>query len=59
MRRTGHVRIVVDRRDAYRGWVRRPDEKRPFGRPSLRWEDNIKTDLQGLKWGRMDWIDLA
>jgi len=26
--------------------VGKPEEKRPFGRPRRRWEDNIKMDLQ-------------
>jgi hypothetical protein len=25
--------------------VRKPEEKRPFGRPVRRWEDNIKIDF--------------
>ena len=25
----------------------------------VRWEDNIKVDLQELKYGGFDWIDLA
>ena len=33
--------------------------KRPLGRPRLRWEDNIKMDLQEVACGGMDWIDLA
>jgi hypothetical protein len=33
--------------------------KRNFGRPSHKWEDNIKTDLQELGYGGVDWIDLA
>ena len=33
--------------------------KRPLGRPSRRWEDNIKMDLQKLGGGGMDWIELA
>ena len=33
--------------------------KRPLGRPSRRWEDNIKMDLQEVGYGVMDWIDLA
>jgi len=33
--------------------------KKPLGRPRLRWEDNIKIDLQEVGWGDMDWIDLA
>ena len=36
----------------------RPEGKRPLGRPRLRWEDNIKMDLQEVEWGGMDWISL-
>ena len=35
-----------------------PEGKRPLGRPRHRWED-IKTDIQEVGWGGMDWIDLA
>ena len=48
-----------DRRGAYRVLVGSPDGKRPHGRPTLRWEDNIKIDLQEVGWGGADWIDLA
>ena len=37
----------------------KPDEKRQLGRPTRRWEDNMKMDLQELGCGGMDWIDLA
>ena len=30
----------------YRVSVGKPEGKRPLGRPSRRWEDNIKMDLQ-------------
>ena len=30
---------------------------RPLGRPRRRWVDNIKTDLQEVECGYMDWID--
>jgi hypothetical protein len=30
-----------------------------FGRPRRRWEDNIKMDLQKVRCGSMDWIELA
>jgi len=30
--------------------VGKPDEKRPTGRPKLRWKDNIKNDLQEVLW---------
>jgi hypothetical protein len=39
--------------------VRKPEGKRPLGRPRRRWEDNIMIDLQEVLWGRMEWIDLA
>jgi len=32
--------------------------KRALGRPTRRWEDNIKMDLQVVEWD-MDWIKLA
>ena len=38
----------------------KPEGKRPLGRHSSRWEDNIKTNLQEVGWGHgLDWIDLA
>jgi hypothetical protein len=33
-------------RDVYRVLVRKPEGKRPLGRPRHRWEDNIKMDLR-------------
>jgi hypothetical protein len=33
--------------------------KRPLGRPSVRWEGNIRMDLQEEECGYMDWIELA
>ena len=35
-----------------------PEGRRPLGRPMLRWEGNVKMDLQEMGW-RMDWIDMA
>jgi hypothetical protein len=35
----------------YRVLVGKPEGKRPLGRPSRRWEDNIKMDLQDVGWG--------
>jgi len=43
----------------YRVLVRKPEGKRPLGRPRRRWEDNIKMDLQEVGCGGMDWIELA
>jgi hypothetical protein len=39
--------------------VRKPEGKRPLGRPRRRWEDNIKMDLQDVGCGCMHWIELA
>jgi hypothetical protein len=39
--------------------VEMPEGKTPPARPSRRWEDNIKMDLGEIRWGDMDWIDLA
>jgi hypothetical protein len=39
--------------------VGKHEGKRPLGRPRLRWEDNIKTDLQELGCRDMDWMELA
>ena len=43
----------------YRLLVGKPEEKRPLGRPRRRWEDNVKTDIQEVGCGGIDWIDLA
>ena len=39
--------------------VGKPEGKRPLGRPRLRWEDNIKMDLQEVGGGCGDWMDLS
>jgi len=43
----------------YRVLMRRPEGKRPLGRPRRRWKDNIKMDHQEVGFGGTDWIDLA
>jgi hypothetical protein len=35
---------------ANRVLVRRPEQKRPLGRPRHRWEDSMKMDLQEVGW---------
>ena len=38
--------------------MRRPEGKKPLGRPSRKWEDIIKMDLQEVGWGGAIWTGL-
>jgi hypothetical protein len=55
----GHVSRMRKERVVYRVLVGKPEGKRPMGRPRRRWVDNIKTDLQEVGCGSMDWIEMA
>jgi hypothetical protein len=46
-------------RGVYRVLVRRPEGKRPLGRPRRRWEDDIKIDLREMGIDEANWIRLA
>ena len=46
-------------RGVYRALLGKPEGRRPLGRPKRRWVDNIRMDLQEVKFGYMDWIGLA
>ena len=59
MRWAGHIASMGESRGVYRVLVAKPDGKRRLGRPSRRWEDNIKMDLHEVECGVMDCIDLA
>jgi hypothetical protein len=48
MRWAGHVARMGEGKGAYRVLVRRPEGKRPLGRPRRRWEHNIKMDLREI-----------
>jgi len=50
IRWAGHVACMGEMRGVYRVLVGKPEGRRPLGRPKLRWEDNIKVDLQGVGW---------
>ena len=55
----GHVERMRERRGVYRVLVRKPEGKKPLGRPRRRWENNISMDLQNVGCGSMDWFELA
>jgi hypothetical protein len=46
-------------RGAYNILVRRPEGRRPLGRPRRRWEENMKMNLGKIGFGDVDWIHLA
>ena len=50
MRCAGHVARVLERRGVSRVLVGKPEGKRLLWRPRRRWEDNIKMDLQEVRW---------
>ena len=47
------------RGELYSVLVGKPKGKRPLGKPRRRWGDNIKMDLQEVRCGGIDWIELA
>jgi hypothetical protein len=59
MRWAGYVARMGEKRNAYMILVRKPERKRPLGRPRRRWVDNIKMGLREMGWSGLDWIDLA
>jgi hypothetical protein len=59
IRCAGHVARLGDVRVVHRLVVGNPERKSPLGRPTCRWEDNIKMDLQEVGGGRVDWMMLA
>jgi hypothetical protein len=48
-----------EKRNAYRILVGKPEGKRQLGRLRRRWVDNIEIDLIEIRYGSIDWIDLA
>ena len=55
----GHVAPIGEGRGVYRVLVGKPEGRSPLGRPSRRWEDNIRMDLREVGCGCVDWMELA
>jgi hypothetical protein len=55
----GHVVRMGAKRTVYRLLARKPEGKRPLGRPRRRWIDNIKMDLLVIGLGVVNWIGQA
>ena len=58
MRWAAHVARMGEERGVYRVLVRKPEGKRPLGRPRRRWVD-IRMDLREVGRGYVDWIGPA
>jgi hypothetical protein len=39
--------------------IRKPEGKRPLGRPRRGWEGNTAMDFRKISWDCVDWIHLA
>jgi hypothetical protein len=50
MRWAGHVARLGERRNTYR-LLRKPERRRPLGRPRRRWLGNIRMDRVEVGWG--------
>jgi hypothetical protein len=50
---------MEEKRNTYKILVENPEGKRPVGRPTRRWVNNIKMDLREIGWGGIHWVDLA
>jgi len=59
MRWARHVARTGEERGVYRVLVGKPEGRRPLGRPTCRWVDNIRMDLQEVGYGYMEWNGLA
>jgi len=59
MRWAGQVARMGEDRGVYRILVGKPEVRRTLERPRRRWVANIRTDVQEVGCGYMDWIGLA
>jgi hypothetical protein len=50
---------MLEKRNACKILVGKPEGKRPLGRPRCRWVDDIKMDLREVGWDGVGWIDMA
>jgi hypothetical protein len=57
----GRVTLIRmgEKRNVYRLLVRKPEGKRPLGRPRRRWMYNIKMEILEIGLNVVNWIGLA
>ena len=59
MRWAWHVARMGEGRGVHRVLMGKSEGKRSLGRPRIRWEDNVKMDLQEVGGSCGDWMELA
>jgi hypothetical protein len=59
IRWAGHVARTGENRGVYSVLVGKREGRKPLGRPRLRWEDNIKMDLQEVRWTGSIWLRIG
>ena len=50
---------MEESRSAFKILTGKPTGKRPLGRPTRRWEDNIRMDLEEIGINAGNWVDSA
>ena len=58
MRLAGYIARMGKQGHAYRDLVGKPVRKKSLGRPTCRWENNIKMDLKKMGWEGVDCIHM-
>ena len=59
LRWAGHVARIEEGRSAFKILTGKPTGKIPLGRPSRRWEENIRMDLEEIGINAGNWVDSA
>ena len=59
LRWTVHVTRMEEGVSAFKILTGKPAGKRPLGRPSCRWEDNIRMDLSEICINTKNWVDMT
>ena len=54
-----HVATMEEGRSTFKILTGKPTGKRPWGRPRLGWEDNIRMDLEEIDMNAGNWVNSA
>ena len=54
---TGHVARMEEGRSAFKMLTGKPTGKRPLGRPTRSWKDNIRMDLEEIGINAGNWVN--